>query len=181
MPHSSTAGTRPGPAYLFTGEAQPGGLIQADFQEPCWRAHLCTYRPKMRRWGSTREQMESTSFQLAFWQVNLHRSLLCTVPLMALGTVFSFLCTRVPSPSSAGTWPYRHMTHTSGFLMCLWDIKKCQLHYKRTSLLHIKIELLFHCHFCGGKIIFILFFHDHRSNRVYWKIAEYSKMYEEGN
>lgn len=43
MPHSSTAETRPAPAYLGRGEAQRGDLIQADFQGSCWQAHLCTY------------------------------------------------------------------------------------------------------------------------------------------
>lgn len=70
----------------------------------------------------------------------------------------SFLYTCVLSPSSAGIWSHRHMTHTSGFLVHLWDLKECPLHYKRTPLLNIIIEMSFHCAISmEGEIIFIRF------------------------
>lgn len=101
----------------------------------------------------------STGLQLVFWKVNLHRSVPYAIPLMALWTTCGFLSTCVLSPSSTGIWPHRHMTHNSGFLVYLWDLKECQLHYKRTSLLNIIIEMSFHYAISmEGKIIFIHFF-----------------------
>lgn len=75
MPHSSTARTRPAPAYLPRGEAHRGDLIQADFQGSCWQAHLCTYWPETQSWAGEKRRWdaESTGFQLAFREANLHR------------------------------------------------------------------------------------------------------------
>lgn len=104
--------------------------------------YLLTKDKKVNRCG---RDTQSTGFQLAFWEVDSHRSVLCTIPLMVLWTTCGFLYTCVLLPSSAGIWPHRHMTHTTGFLVYLWDLKECQLHYKRSSLLNIIIEMSFHC------------------------------------
>lgn len=127
-PEAPTAGTSPAPAclprgagsLLWTGSAP---LLASPTLEIWLRStsksllantalHLLPKDPKMNRWGRRERDTEHRLARLLGRHIYTGWS--CS-PSVALWTTRSFLCTSVLSPSSAGIWPCRHMTHKADF------------------------------------------------------------------
>lgn len=158
------------PPLIFPGKQRPhGGESKHLILEIYFRWTVSNFKNPVGKHASIPTNQSSKGEQMQKERHTEHRlpasllrskfSQLALCTLGALPTMSSFLCTSVLSPSSAGVQPGRHMTHTHGFLKCFWDLKECQLPYKRSLLSDIIIEMSPHCAISmEEKIILIHFF-----------------------